>query len=160
MPLFYSLKNIRSLNIILVFTVLIFFVSLYLMATLPGEKNFACVLGAALNKENIIFSFLMSFLTSIIIASLVSLYVYKNFNKTDLSLGVSSGAGAFIGIFTVFCTFCTFPIISLFGFSFAISWFTDYNFYFKCISFILLLGSLYFINKQLKGHCSCQISSK
>jgi hypothetical protein len=156
MPLFQALKNIRSLNIILVFTTLIFFVSLYLMATLPGEKNFSCVLGAALNKENIVFSLLMSLLTSVIIASLVSLYFYKQFHSKEISLGVTSGLGAFVGMFTVFCTFCTFPIISLFGFSFAVSWFTDYNLYFKFISFLLLLGSLYFINKQLKGNCLCK----
>lgn len=125
------------------------------MATLPGEKDFACVEGAALTAGNIIFALFMSLLSGIIIASLVSLHYKKHATTKEVELGTLSGIGAIFGMLTVFCTFCSFPIISLFGLSFAVSLFTDYNLLFKGISLALLLGSLYLIHRQLEGNCGC-----
>lgn len=146
----------KKQNLLIAFTcitILVFVINFYFMATLPGERDFQCVMGAGLTPVNIIFSLIQSVLMAFVFVGIFILHKQRHEGKEEVALLSLSGIGAFFGSLTVFCTFCTFPIISLFGASFALSVFTDYEWVFKIVSLILLGGSAYFLHKQIQGQC-------
>lgn len=148
------LKNLRNpiyLFTMLGTTVLLFDVNYYMMANLPGTRDRMCVIGAYLTPGNILFSVGLSVLTGIMVAAFVALFREKRGRLAASS--TVSGVGFLLGSLTVFCTFCTIPVISLFGLSLGLSFFTTYNLAFKIISMVFMLGGIYLINKQLADEC-------
>ncbi len=133
----------------------IFYFNYYLMANLPGERNLMCVLGAGLTRFNIIFAFLMSLLAGFVVVGFVQSLKNRSVGKgVNMKSTSTSIIGLGLGTLTTFCTFCSLPVISLFGFSVGLSFFTDYEIYFKVASIILLMGSFYYVNKELLKGCS------
>jgi hypothetical protein len=131
----------------------IFFdVNYYFMKTLPGSEDLMCVVGANLTTANVIFSVFYSLLAGILIAGVVELFK-RRASKSASSVGGITGVGMLLGSLTVFCPACTIPVVSLFGLSFGLGAFTEYNVVFKVVSVALLLGSMYLMEKQLADNC-------
>lgn len=148
------LKNLKKpiyLFTMLGTTFLFFDINYYMMANLPGTRDYMCVIGAYLTLWNISFSVVLSLLTGLMVAAFVALFREKRGGLAASS--TVSGIGLLLGSFTVFCTFCSIPVISLFGLSLGLSFFTTYNLAFKIISMALMLGGVYLINKQLANEC-------
>lgn len=125
----------------------------YLMATLPGEADFQCKIGAGLTGANLIFAFVLSLMAGGCVSGLIALL--KNKFETVSSGGSAlAGLGALTGVLTTFCTLCTLPVVTLFGSSVGFGFFTDYNSYFKVSSIVLMAIALYLINRRLKHQCS------
>lgn len=131
----------------------LFSANYYLIATLPGSRNYMCVLGANLTPFNITFAALLSLMTALLVAGFVSLYQIKR-SKQKIAIGSFSGTGVAVGVLTTFCTFCTIPVITLFGIGVSLSVFTFYALYFKIGSLILLSLSIWLLNKQLSELCN------
>ena len=131
--------------------------SYYIMTTLVGNAGNMCKIGAALTLKNIFFSFTLSMLASIMLTGLIKLLKQK-----QLSFGSTSllGFGTLTGIFTIFCTLCTLPIIMIGGFSISFGFFTDYNNFFKLLSLLLMVIGLYLLNKQLNNQCLYECNIK
>ena len=136
---------------------LLFSLSYYIMTTLVGNAGNMCKIGAALTLKNIFFSFILSILASVMIAGLTKLI-----NQKQIGLGSTSllGFGTLTGIFTIFCTLCTLPIIMIGGFSVSLGFFTDYNNLFKLLSLLLMVIGLYLLNKQLNNQCLYECNIK
>lgn len=146
-----SLKNPVSLFTFLGVAVLFFDLNYYFMVNLPGTVGLACAPGANLTATNMIFSILLSLLTALMVSGVMMLYRQRSSGKKSAA-GIA-GVAAIIGTFTVFCTTCSIPIISLFGLSVGLTFFTTYNLAFKIVSLLLMIIGLYYLEKQLRGNC-------
>lgn len=134
----------------LIFSSALFSLSYYIMATFVGSTGNMCKIGAALTSSNIIFSLILSLGAGITLAGIIKLgFSGQNSIKSASVLGFST----FTGIFTIFCTLCTLPIISIAGLSIGLGFFTEYNNFFKLLSLILLFIGFYLIEKNLKKEC-------
>lgn len=146
-----ALKNPTNLLVAIGVTAIFFSMNYYFMSQLPGEINFTCVPKGYLTTGNIVFAAALAVLTGVMIAGLMELYQYK---KRSLgSMAGVTGVGVLIGTMTVFCTACTIPVISLFGFSVGLGFFTTYNLAFKILSLLVMCVGLYFLEKQLRDQC-------
>ncbi len=137
---------------------IVFDISYYMMAYLPGYKNNMCVFGAGLTAWNLVFSAVLSLLFGLMLAGIVEVMSKQGkFAKSSSA----SGIGLVLGGMTVFCPLCTLPALSFFGLSFTFSFFTTYNLYIKILSILFIGVGLYFINSQLKNECIvCKITDK
>lgn len=155
LPILNLLDNWTHIGIFSATFISIFSFNYYLMTHLPGERDLMCVLGAGLTRFNLLFAFLMSLIAGFVVVGFVQNLKNRSVAKRlDLKSGSTSLIGIFLGTLTTFCTFCSLPVISLFGFSVGLSFFTDYEVYFKIISLLLLAGSFYYVNRELLKGCS------
>lgn len=159
LPLHNLLRDKRYLAITFSIGAVIFSFEYYLMATLPGAKNFQCFIGGFLTPLNIAFSFSSSLLMGLMVSGIVSVVSKRRGSAAAAtSLG---GISAAVGILTTFCTLCTLPVLTLFGLSLGLEIFTTYNLAFKITSIALLLIGLFFLNRQLGRQCRvCVVSAK
>lgn len=148
---FKQLKKPSTLSIFVLSSTAFFALQYYILSTLPGGGIDACVIGGGLNAQNLTFAALMSVGFGLILAAIPQVYALHKANAG--TLGGTSFMAFFIGIFTVFCTVCTIPLISVFGISFSLAFFTDAALELQLISLILMGLSLYLMEKQLKGIC-------
>ncbi len=156
MKLFKGLKNPVNLLIMLGSSLIFFDINYYAMANLPGSRDLACVMGAGLHFWNIIFSIAISLMLGFLVSGMIDLYRQKS---SKVVTGSISGIGLIFGTLTVFCTACTIPVISIFGAAISLSFFTDYEIWFKIASLILMSYGLYRLNKQLIGECEvCKVT--
>ncbi|MBI2634557.1 hypothetical protein HYW82_02740 [Candidatus Peregrinibacteria bacterium] len=154
-PVIKNLGQPIYLLVMLGTALLLFDFNYYLMSTLPGSRDFACVVGANLTTGHIIFAGILSILAGIMAAGILAL-VRKNSSKFAVSS--MSGIGLFFGGMTMFCTACTLPFISLFGLNIGLSFFTTYSLLFQITSLGLLGISVIFLNKKLNRDCrACRI---
>jgi len=151
LKIFESLKEPTNLFVFVGVTVLFFDMNYYFMSKLPGTRDFACIVGGNMTPINLIFSILLSLLTALMFSGVIMLSKQRHAEK-NTAAGIAS-LGAIIGTFTVFCTTCTIPIISLFGLSVGLNFFTTYNLIFKIVSLLLMLAGLYHLETQLRGNC-------
>src|SRR5690606_38045337 len=128
-------------------------VSYWWMLTRPGSRDNMCVMGANLTFGNIAFSIVLSFMIGVLLAGFIALFAQK-YTKNKKALTGLSGLGFILGTLSVICTACTFPVISLFGLTIWLDFFTDYEAIFKIVSLVMMTGSLYLLNQQLKEACA------
>ncbi len=151
-PIIHLLKQVKYLPVFVLVAGGLFALSYYAMAHLPGERDLMCVMGAGLTGGNIVFSAFMSVFAALIVLGIVDLVRMKA-AASSIKLGSTSMIGLVAGMLTTFCTLTTIPVISLFGVGVSLSFFTDYEIYFKLGSLFLLGMSLYLVNNQLRGQC-------
>lgn len=132
-------------------SVIFFDLQYWIMSKLPGTINEMCVMGAGLSVSNLLFSGMTSLLMGVLGAGLWLLFSARSFSIPAIS---SSGIGALLGMVTLFCPVCTFPLISIFGISIGLHFFTTFNTFFKAFSLLLITVGLYELNRQLKKDCS------
>lgn len=122
----------------------------WLMANLPGVRNEQCVIGAGLTSGNILFSLLIS-----IMAGVFFIGFFEIIRKRHVAAGAFSVStlGLIANSATIFCPLCTFPALSAFSASLTIPVFIAYSPYIKLISVVLLLISLFLINRKLQNNC-------
>lgn len=155
LPILDNLRKPVSALVGLGVSVLLFDAYYYMMVTFPGTIDRMCVIGANFNPTNVAFSIVLALMTGIMVSAIVELARRRRAQVLGSS---ASGVGFVVGTFTVFCTFCTIPVISLFGLSVSLSFFTTYEIWFKGASLILMIAGLYLLNKQLDGECEiCKI---
>ena len=152
---FHVLANLKDPVYLLVFigSVFLFFdLQYYLMASLPGTKDFMCVDGANLTPLNVIFSLVLSLLVGLIVASLTALF-RKTVRQKKAALTSVTGLGMGLGALTLFCPICALPVISVFGFSLGLDFINDYNIWLKLLSIGMLAVSLLMVNRRLDPKC-------
>lgn len=136
-------------------SLLIFEIQYYLLKNMPGAVNRACVIGGYFTPENIFFSLVISLLAGII----VSMVVYMmRLNMLNTAGGASGGLGIISSFLAVFCVACSVPFLSLFGISISLIFLNDYLTEIKILSILLILLSLYLLNRQLIY--GCKLTSK
>ena len=122
---------------------------LWAMLNLPGTQENACLIGASLTWQNVLFSGLLSVMSAWMVFGLWLLHKQRAFR---LRMAAGGTLGGILGFFTVFCTFCSFPVISFFGLSLGSAFFSEYHGMFKAISISLMAFVLWLLNEKLK-HC-------
>lgn len=152
LPIIALLKRKAYLFAFLLIFGALFYANYYLMVNLPGHRDEMCVMGAGLNPLNMVFAFAMSALVGFVVIGFVENIKLKA-KVSKAKLGSASFFGLATGMLTTFCTLCTLPVLTLFGLSIPIAFFTDYEIYFKAISLILLGLSFYFVNRALAKKC-------
>lgn len=150
LALLNTIKTPTNIFVLLGVSVLFFDLQYYLMKNLPGHENFQCIPGANLNSLNVFFSILLSLMTGLMVVAFIELYKRR---KMSMAAGSASGLGLFLGTMTVFCTACSLPVISLFGISFSLMFFTEYEILLKAASILLMLVGLWVLNSQLANDC-------
>lgn len=151
-PLLTLLKDRRSLMITVLVASVLFLFNYRLMASLPAQGQYACLIGGALTPFNLAFSALLSLLTGIMGAGLFTVLRQRQ-REHIMTTGSLLGVGTMVGVFTTFCTACTIPVFSLFGLSLGFGFFMTYNLAFKVVSLVFLLVGLYFLSQQLDNSC-------
>lgn len=150
MKIFHIFKNLSYVLIFGGFLTVFLSINSYFIVLMPGSNGYACIPGANITAPNITFAIIISFMASLLIVGIIDSIL----NPTACSLGVKTeifgitGLGSIIGFFTVFCTFCSLPILSIFGLSFSLVFFTTYNLVFKIISIVMLLVGLWQIERK------------
>ena len=137
-------------------SVLLFDVFYVIMATLPGEDQYMCVPGANLTVSNLLFAGAFSVVLSIVLVGLWALFSVTS-RKERVNMGALTGIGSVLALFTLFCTVCTLPVLSLFGLSIALGFFSSYNLIFKIVALVLLAGVLILLDRKLDPACSCRV---
>ncbi|MFT7184025.1 MAG: hypothetical protein ACI9QC_000351 [Oceanicoccus sp.] len=132
--------------------VLFFGPYLWALITLPGLGERACLVGASLTPENIIFSALISITTALTLFGVCLMHKQRAFR---FRMAAGGAIGGILGFFSVFCTLCVVPIISVFGFSIGLGFFTTYNVMIKAVSLSLMFFVLWMINDKLKNCKAC-----
>lgn len=153
MPLFSNLKQLKYLLAAVGVAVLMFDVSYYAMSVLPGSRNNMCVMGANLTPVNILFTLVLSAMIGILVAGLVALITQK-YLKNRMALTSLSGLGFLVGTLSVICTACTLPVISLFGLTIWLDFFTRQEILFKVLSLGMMAVALFLLNRQMKNACA------
>ena len=146
-----SLKKGTNAFVALGTALLFFDLNYYLMANLIGTRNLMCVIGAGLTVENFAFSIAISSLVGLMASGFIEL---RKKHKNTLAVSSTSGLGALLGIFTLFCPICTIPVLSVFGASVGLSFFTTYNLVFKIIALFLMLIAVYMLDGRLDEECA------
>lgn len=159
MPVLSNLKQLKYFLAALGAAVLMFDVSYYVMSTFPGSRNNMCVLGANFTPTNIAFSIVLSVMVGVLFAGFIALFA-QNYTKNRAKLTSLSGLAFLIGSMSVICTACTLPVISLFGVTIWLDFFTNHEILFKVVSLVLMSGSLYLLNQQLKNACAVCVPVK
>lgn len=152
MTLFDLLNQRKFLALFLLVSGGFFALNYRLIARLPGGGNLACEIGGGLTPENLTFTFVLSAMVGLLVMGLTGLFSQKK-AKLGWKTGSSSTLGMAVGILTTFCSLCTLPLLSLFGLGVVFSFITEYEFWFKGLSLILLGWSVYLLNRQLKEQC-------
>lgn len=160
-----GLQKIHTKPIQLLYTfslaAVVFYVYYLVMKIFPGMSEVpACLIGGSLSPENIIFSGLLSVLTALTLAGLFRLYLMRKSLTRSLKTSPLLGLGFLVGFFTIFCTLCTIPVLSIFGLGISLGFFSTYNLLFKMLSFLLLLASLFLLDKQLRTCETCPITPR
>lgn len=122
------------------------------MMNLPGIQERACMIGASFTPGNVAFSGVMSVCTALMLFGLWLMHKQRAFR---FRVAAGGAVGGFLGFFTVFCTLCTIPIISIFGLSFGLGFFTTYNVILKALSISLSAFVLWMIDNRLKSCETC-----
>jgi hypothetical protein len=151
-PLLNTLINPKRLTVFGMTFSGFFYLNYWAMANLPGHTNNMCVPGGNLNTANVLISLLISVLIGFTVVGLAELISQKRM-KASLKAGSTSTIGAAFGIVTSFCTACTLPVLSLFGLSISLTFFTTYELWFKSLSILLLSFAIYMLNRQLADNC-------
>lgn len=131
---------------------ILFDINYFFMTSLPGSRDEMCVMNINVTPGNIIFSILVSLLTGLVLAGLMSLLVMRS-TQRKASMAAVSGLGVGIGALTVFCPVCAIPVFAIGGASVVFELFNQYGVIFKIVSVVLLLGSLWYLNKKLDPDC-------
>lgn len=148
------LKNPAYKLIALGVVVLVFTVSYYALANLPGEVDLACVQGGYLTPANIAFSLLFSVMMGVFVAGFIELLrIKKGKHGKLLSL---SGIALGFGMLTTFCTICTLSLVIPFAAG-ILALFTTYNLVFKILGLVSLAFALYKLEQQLNENCGCEV---
>jgi hypothetical protein len=134
-------------------TILLFDVQFYMLKILPGNINQSCYPGAYFTSFNIFFAFIISALIALNLIGFIHLIHSKVTNQLAVT-GPLSLIGFIFAAMTSFCTLCVIPVISLFGISISLTFFTDYIELFKLLSLTALIISTYLLNKQIQKNCS------
>ena len=151
-PLLANLKKPVPLLVCIGTFLLFFDISYYLMATTSGVRDYMCVIGANLTLSNIIFSLIIGLLVGIVMSGLLT-FLLSVKSKRKIMTSSFSGIGAALGGLTIFCLPCALPVVSLFGFSVSLQFFTSHNIFLKIVSFVLLLCAGFLLNKKLAIEC-------
>ena len=150
---FFDLLNQKKYLALFLLMMGVFFALNYaVIARLPGEKDLMCVVGGGLMPLNLTFALILSAMVSLLIMGFVGLFSQKKI-KVGWKAGSTSTFGMVIGVLTTFCTFCTLPVVSLFGVGVGLGFITEYEWWFKVASLIILGLSIYLLNNQLKEKC-------
>lgn len=130
------------------------------MKNLPGTNGYQCVLGANLTPINLAFAFFISSLSALALLGFFELFHQKK-KALALEMLSLSSVGTLFGTLTSFCALCTLPVLSLFGVSISLSWFTDFHLYFQIGSVVILLIVVVLLEKQIRGNCIvCKVKKK
>ena len=158
-PLFKSLKDSDNLVVFAGFSLLFFGLNYLVMKNLPGTDGYQC-LPDSLNIENIVFSIMISFIMGIFIVGMKELFSAKKYAMQNVSTVSLFSVGGILSLFTIFCPVCTIGVVSIFGLSFGLNFFVDYEEWVRVVSILLLVFGLYWINGQLKDDCKvCNLVS-
>ncbi len=149
---FATLKNPVYLFYFIGAVFLVFDVQYFLMATLPGTRDFMCVDGANLTPLNVVFSLALSVLVGLMVSALLAMF-QKTIKQKKASLASMTGVGMGLGALTLFCPICALPVISVFGISLGLDFVNDYNVWLKLLSIALLVVSLVMVNGRLDPEC-------
>lgn len=131
---------------------ILFDINYFFMASLPGSRDEMCVMNINLTPGNIVFSILISLITGVVLAGLMSLLVMRS-TQRKASMAAVSGFGVGIGALTVFCPVCAIPVFTIGGASVFFELFNQYGILFKIVSVGLLLCSLWYLNTKLDPEC-------
>jgi len=132
--------------------ILLFGIVMYSLINLPGSINNACVVGAYINTQNIIYNIFITVMISFILTNSVR---FGSNNKINTSL-----IGMLTWMTTTFCVPCVLPVLSILGFSFSLSFFAYTNAWFKALSLLLLMYGSYESHNLKRSKCAlgeCEI---
>lgn len=151
------LKNPAYMLIATGLAVILFSVSYYALAKLPGTDGFACIEGAYLTGGNIAFSLMFAVMIGLFVVGFMELTSMKTAAARGKLMSLS-GFAMVMGVLTTFCTACTVALALPFAAGF-FALFTTYNMVFKVLGLLSLAYAMYVLNKQLLNACGCSVKT-
>ncbi len=148
------LKHPVYLLLIFGVSFLMFDLSYWILKNLPGTRNLQCIMGGYLTPFNLVYAAVFSILIGMFVGGFIRLFALKAENG-KAKLASLSGLGFILATLTTFCTICTIPVISVFGFSIGLGFFTTYNAVLKVVAMASVLFSLWLLDRQINEACGC-----
>ena len=158
-PLFSALFLPRNFAIFLSVSAIFFGISVWILKSFPSSNGFQCLpAGAAATPENLIFAAISSGLFGIFAVGIFEIFREKFSAARAISSAANVSIAGFLGAFSLFCPVCTIGVVSIFGASFGLEFFVDFNFEMKIATIFLLLFGIFWTNSQMTKKCQiCQI---
>ncbi|PIV90798.1 hypothetical protein COW46_01485 [Candidatus Gracilibacteria bacterium CG17_big_fil_post_rev_8_21_14_2_50_48_13] len=155
------------------FSVLIFDVALYLMATLPGSVDYTCLVGGNLTLTNILFSIVLSLGVGLLVTMvLYSLVRQVGFGTQSSVLGL---LGSLVSFLTLFCGICSFSLISMLVVTVSfgavtlvpnafldsfLEFTTDYDLLIKMLGLLLVGLTIWLLDRRMQEDWSCRLPKR
>lgn len=162
MELLKILKNPVKAMIAFSVALIVFDLQFWVMKKLPAYENNLCLPAGEVSFQGLAYALVLSLLTGLIVVGVIELYQIKKSQSSFVVknskgiVGSSSlaGVGVLVATMSTFCTTCTVTLISLVSLGTFFEFFARYNFAFRILSFVLILGGLWQLNRQLRNECS------
>ena len=143
---YFSLRNIS------VFTgmfLLFFGLTTWMLVTLPGSSQMACVVGAYMTTGNI---FINLFLSSIIAMTVVNM-VELSSGKQKKYVSKTGIIGSSLVFLTSFCATCTLPILATLGIGGALSFISLNHGLFQVLAALTCTYALFSSHRKVTTEC-------
>ena len=142
---YFSLRNISVFSGIFL---LFFGFTIWMLSTLPGSSNMACVVGAYLTAGNVLLNLLLSAIIGLTVVNMVEL---SSGRKTFVSK--SGVIGSSLVFLTSFCATCTLPILAGLGIGGALSLVSVHHGLFQTLAVLICAYSLFSSHKKVTSEC-------
>ncbi len=147
---YFSLRNISVFSVMFL---VIYGLSIWMLLTLPGSRNMACVMGAYLTPGNIILNMLLSTVIALSIVNMVE-FAYKRSQNKKAFVSGSSLVGTSFLFLTSFCASCSLPILAGLGIGGALNFISIYQGWFQILALLICLYSLWSSHKKVVEECN------
>lgn len=127
-------------------------ISVLLLINSPAKIANACVQGGNFTLINLGLAIVISLLLSLSLAGLLHLLRMKK-QKNNINLVSIGGVGMFFWFLSTMCLACYIPIIGIFGFSLSLNFLTGFEVWFRGVSLVLSILSLWMVDRQIRFGC-------
>ena len=142
---YFSLRNISVFSGMFL---LLFGLTTWMLTSLPGSNNMACVVGAYLTTGNIFINLILSV---VIALSVVNMVEFSGVRKRYVSK--SGVIGTILAFLTSFCAACTLPILASLGIGGLFNFISLNHAAFQMLAICMCLYALYSSHKKVVSEC-------
>lgn len=145
--------SIRNISVFSGMFLAIYGLSLWMLITLPGSKNMACVLGAYMTPGNILLNMLLSAVVSLSIVNMIEFAGQRSQTKKS-AVSKSSLLGTSLLFLTSFCASCTLPILAGLGIGGALNFISINQGWFQLLALLICVHALWSSHKKVVEECN------
>ncbi len=147
---YFSLRNISVFSGVFL---VVYGLSLWMLLSLPGSRNMACVMGAYLTPWSIVLNMLLSAVIALSVVNMVEFACNRSQSRKAFVSGSSLLGTSFLFL-TSFCASCSLPILAGLGIGGALNFISIYHGWFQILALLICAHSLWSSHKKVVDECN------